>query len=258
MQMNKSKKKIILLIIIIGIFFALSGIISIIIPNNSSNNKTEETTENLEDYVVSGIYKGETCQIYLYKNDDKTLNFFIQDDSELSGELTLDKNKGLANIRDKKLDFTFQKDSLKIEISDKYFCNGSYKKTKDLTKEDFYNAKYNISELTNSKYSGVYVNTNSEIEMTLYAYQKNNLEVSVCYVRADEKYKCMIHKIDYNDENNIIFGPGNKVLVSSKYDNDKIIVTDNIKRNGIDYSGEYVKKSNITLEELMNLKYPIY
>ncbi len=236
----KNKNKKVLLIIIFGVLLVLLGIVIITISSNNTS--------------LSGIYENGTCRISLFKSDNDKIKFNIRDDSGLSGELLIKDNVASNNINGRKIDFTFNKDNLKVEIDGNHFCNGNYNRIEDITEEEFFNEKYNIEELTTSKYNGVFVSIDLPVETTIYVYQKNNLEISVCYVREDGKFSCMLHVVDSKNEKNINFTSRGNVLITAKYDNDRLVVKDNYNKGDVNYSGEYVKVSNITLDKIEEFK----
>ncbi len=216
----------------LGLLLIIYGIIQVIMNDNK--------------YQASGIYENGMCKIYVYSDNNNTIEYFVENDEEFTGEALLENN--IAHSLDGKVTFTFGDDNMQFNFQNDYICNGNYKKIKELEKDEYIKEKNTKEEFL---YNGVYINNSNGYK--IYIYNDTGLKANACLVNEADKL-CIDFNIIAKETNVLFSGSRESIEFLLEFDNDKVKVYDYVNQDDKVYSGEYIKESYLTYDEFFRIK----
>jgi hypothetical protein len=223
-------KKIAYVIWIFGFVLIAFGIYKLMFSSNTPKT-------NLE---YSGKYVNSNNSIYVYQDNKDSIYFILN--SETYGRANNNNNKMSSSINGITYNFEFHDDTLNITSSNSKI-NGTYRKEKQLTIEEFYNLKFGEDEFLNSKYNGKYKKDDIEVNI----YQSKESEV-VGFIR--NKNNTLLLRFTTDGENSLMCTLDDENYIIS-LQGESIIY---IKEGSLEFIHEELPlSSNLTIKDILNL-----
>ena len=265
---NKKKLSVVLICLVVLLFLGV-GVFLIINSNDffkKGNSIENKSNEELEEVVISekeyeeeqhsesevknnnnkfnGIYKYNENILKIYGINDNRLFYDLSSSSSSIGHANIDGDTATAIVFDTRYEFTLNENGIAVNVSDSVEDSGVYIKQSDYLSEDYYRDNYGDPAFLSSIYNGIY----KKGQVVAYLFQ-----ISKDKVRVNIEMEGSFSDLEYDiKEDGSLYGEIFDDIYSIFLEDDKLIFT-TIKTEDEEkkYDGEYIKESNLTIEDIL-------
>ncbi len=264
-QNNNPKKEspAIAIAIITIILLAIAAIVIVLFLNkdnkkeqksntNTQQNNTNTNNSNKSEIAIkwNGIYENNGDTIILYQYNEKELNYLMNiNNHNFSGHADIDKNIATGEIFDT-YTFTLNENSIEFTTTNKEINPGTFQKTKEYSKEDFFHDNFGDDKYLSGTINGIF--------------EKDNITIKIYQSKEDKAY-IIINSSNYAFSRDISIVNGTLVLegeflgdsekINVTFTNDGLTITaSSSKSDSIlnKASGTYKKIKPYTMDEIIN------
>lgn len=212
-------------------------------PQKQENNPVVQVAWN-------GIYENESGKIILYKLVDNKLSFSLDiDDYSSNGTAEINGNSAEGEIFDT-YTFVLNGDSLEFTTTDPEANGGTFTKTKDYTKEDYYTDNIgNVNYLENGL-NGVF--ESNDVSITIYQTKEDRANLLI--VKGSSSYQREVDivngRISYEDE---FFEDIDSISASITEDTLTITASSTDSESLLNkVSGTYTRTKTLAIDDILN------
>ena len=230
---DRKMKIISLVILIFGIICILLGVF---IYKKNGNDIV---------YPFNGLYQSGNDNLYIYQNDYDQIYYYIK---SATGYASIDGKVANGKGLNFKYSFTLDNSSIVLETNNDQINSGTYQKIADLSLEEYYEVVFGDYSLINSKHNGLYESEKG----TVYLIQTSDNQVLVVlsqsnnYLNTEFIIRGNYYEVEKKNAKFVIyFDEEHKYILFETID-------DINNRYNNCYDGKYIKKSDISIKELLN------
>ncbi len=212
---------------------------------NKQQEKQEEKKEEKKEEVtssLSGEYEKDGKVIILFEKSKRVVMLEYE-----NGDIALDVTSDGLKYGSFDEECIIKVNGTELTVTSNNMAgleSGTYKKTKEYTKEKYYEDHYGNSEYLTSKYTGQFTNGKKYVDM--YQTEKDEVRVNIVS-QNNNSYIGYEHDFKIQADGSLKEDDGSTITING----DKITVSLTNKEYSKDLDGEYTKSKELTIDYIL-------